>query len=372
MKRLIAIFATTSLLAFGLLIGRNATAASQIGCLPPPLGLIGWWPLDETTGSTATDIVGGNDGAHVGGPTPVTGYVAGALSFDGIDDEVQVNSTFPFHQPGNATLEFWLNTPATGHQSVFWTRADDADLNRFNIFVNGDSTFGFDYRSPSGALHILVGACCTGVSIPRNSWTHLGITRTGNVYKLYVNGSLAASATDALPDLPTATGWQMSGRGGLQYQGSLDEVEVYDRALSDSEILAIYNAGSAGKCKAVNVRIDIKPGSDPNSLNCANPNEIIAVAILTTKIADGESIDFDASTVDPLTARFGKNGSEAAEAHNRGHIEDVDGDGDLDLVLHFRLGQTGIQCGDTSANFTGRTFDNRQIRGSDSIRTVGN
>ena len=86
----------------------------------------------------------------------MTGNVAGALSFDGIDDEALVNSPFPFHQLGDASLEFWLNTPATGHQSVFWTRADDEDTNRFNIFVNDDSTFGFDYRSPSGELHSLV------------------------------------------------------------------------------------------------------------------------------------------------------------------------------------------------------------------------
>ena len=228
-------------------------------CVEPPTGLVGWWPLDEMSGTTATDIISSNDGTLVGAPTPVTGNVAGALRFDGIDDEVFVNSTFPFHQPGDATLEFWLNTPATGHQSVFWTRADDEDANRFNIAVNGDSTFSFDYRSPSGELHILVGICCTGVSIPRNMWTHLAITRTGNVYNLYVNGTLAASATDTLPDLPTAMGWQMSGRGGFMYNGSLDEIALYNRALSGTEIQAIFDAGSAGKCRLVNDFVTFEP-----------------------------------------------------------------------------------------------------------------
>ena len=112
------------------------------------------------------------------------------------------------------------------------------------------------------------------------------------------------------------------------------------------------------------IEIDIKPGSDPNSINCKNQNGMIPVAILTTDT-------FDATTVDPLTVRFGRTGTEASEAHNKGHIEDADGDGDLDMVLHFRFGNTGIQCGDSEAILTGQTNDGKQIRGSDTIQTVG-
>jgi hypothetical protein len=112
------------------------------------------------------------------------------------------------------------------------------------------------------------------------------------------------------------------------------------------------------------IDIDIKPRSDPNSINCKNHNGVIPVAILTTNT-------FDATTVDPLTVRFGRTGTEASEAHNKGHIEDADGDGDLDMVLHFRFGNTGIQCGDTEATLTGQTNDGMQIRGTDAIQTVG-
>jgi DNA-binding beta-propeller fold protein YncE len=109
------------------------------------------------------------------------------------------------------------------------------------------------------------------------------------------------------------------------------------------------------------VAIDIKPGSDPNSINPKSKGNI-PVAILTTG-------DFDATTVDPLSVEFGPDG--ATESHGRGHIEDVDGDGDGDLVLHFRTQDTGIQCGDTSASLTGETFGGQVIEGSDSINTVG-
>ncbi|MFQ6114665.1 MAG: FlgD immunoglobulin-like domain containing protein [bacterium] len=118
------------------------------------------------------------------------------------------------------------------------------------------------------------------------------------------------------------------------------------------------------------VAIDIKPSSDPNSINCEKENGTIPVAILSTE-------DFDARTVDHTTVRFGKDGTEAAEIHTnkksgeaRRHEEDVDGDGDLDLVFHFRFGATGLQCGDGEAVLTGETFDGQKIEGRDAIRTV--
>jgi len=108
------------------------------------------------------------------------------------------------------------------------------------------------------------------------------------------------------------------------------------------------------------VTIDIKPGSDPNSINLCSKG-VIAVAILTTE-------DFDASTVDPLSVEFGPDG--ATETHGRGHPEDVDGDGDEDLVLHFRTQETGIGRDDTEACLTGQTFDGLPIQGCDSVRIV--
>ena len=66
---------------------------------------------------------------------------------------------------------------------------------------------------------------------------------------------------------------------------------------------------------------------------------------------------------------FGPNG--ATESHGRGHIEDVDNDGDDDLVLHFRTRETGIAKGDTDACLVGKTFGGDDIAGCDAIRTVG-
>lgn len=108
------------------------------------------------------------------------------------------------------------------------------------------------------------------------------------------------------------------------------------------------------------IDIDIKPGSDPNSINPRSRGKT-PVAILTTGA-------FDAATVDPTTVRFGAAGTEAAPAHSA--LEDVDGDGDVDMVLHFHTQDTGIACGDTLAMLTGSTITGEQIEGTDSIRTV--
>lgn len=117
----------------------------------------------------------------------------------------------------------------------------------------------------------------------------------------------------------------------------------------------------------ITVEIDIKPGSKPNIVN-PDANGVIAVAILTTRTAKGESVDFNASTVDPLSVKFGS--GEATKFHNKSHIEDVDKDGDKDLVLHFNMQETGIKAGDTEACLTGKTIDGKNIKGCDAIVTV--
>ena len=146
----------------------------------------------------------------------------------------------------------------------------------------------------------------------------------------------------------------------------LGEVGVIDRK--------IYVAGGWNPCfgcdiatlevfklEAIAVSLDIKPSSSRNSIN-PKSNGVIPVAILTTN-------SFDATTIDPLTVRFGPKA--AKEAHNTGHIKDVNHDGNSDLILHFKTRATGIKCGDISASLTGATFNGDHIEGTDIITTVG-
>lgn len=114
--------------------------------------------------------------------------------------------------------------------------------------------------------------------------------------------------------------------------------------------------------------IDVKPGSDSNPIN-PKAKGVIPVAILTTHSDDGDPYDFDATAVDALSVRFGPGG--AAPVHSSGHIEDIDGDNDYDLMLHFSTPDTGIVCGDTTVQLTGDTIDGNPFNAEASISTVG-
>ena len=110
------------------------------------------------------------------------------------------------------------------------------------------------------------------------------------------------------------------------------------------------------------VDIDIKPGSDPNSINLKS-NGFIPVAILTSE-------DFDAATIDPHSIKFGPN--EIDEAHQTGHLEDINNDQDIDLVLHFKTQETGILADDVEVCLEGMTFTGIPFLGCDTVRIVGN
>ena len=83
--------------------------------------------------------------------------------------------------------------------------------------------------------------------------------------------------------------------------------------------------------------------------------------------------DFDALTVDHTTVTF-EGASETHVNKKTGeairHVEDVDLDGDMDLVFHFRLGDTALTCESTEGTLTGETYDGMSIEGSDSIRMI--
>lgn len=118
---------------------------------------------------------------------------------------------------------------------------------------------------------------------------------------------------------------------------------------------------------SIEVQIDIKPGSDPNAIN-PNGKGVIPVAILHTE-------DFDPTQrVKVSTLRFGApevvdNGDGASPAKG-GHVEDVDDDGDDDLVLHFPTQDTGFDSDDEEGKLVGETKDGTPLFGTDSVKII--
>ncbi|HKU75809.1 MAG TPA: alpha/beta fold hydrolase [Pyrinomonadaceae bacterium] len=110
----------------------------------------------------------------------------------------------------------------------------------------------------------------------------------------------------------------------------------------------------------VEVSIDISPGSVNNPVSLSKQG-LLTVAILSTT-------RFDAWTVDPLTVRFGR--GQVIEAHQRAHNEDVNHDGRADMVLHFRIQESGILSTDRAVCLTGKLRDVTLFQGCDRITVL--
>ena len=166
-----------------------------------------------------------------------------ALAFNGTTDELAFDYQFPFNDDADRSLSFWMKAPADGHSAVFWGRENDTNQHRFHIYLNLTSaTLGVDYSASNGTHHDLF-APSRGNLAPftPDQWVFVALTREANSYSLSIDGTLVSTATDESPDLPSGTGWEMAGRGGNHFNGSLDDVRFYDRALTSNEVTAIYN-----------------------------------------------------------------------------------------------------------------------------------
>jgi hypothetical protein len=146
----------------------------------------------------------------------------------------------------------------------------------------------------------------------------------------------------------------------LEFDGLLEDFE-FD--VSNAGTGFKFTANTDGEPDFVEPQIDIRPG-ESNDLN-AGSNQQFPVAVLTTQDAP----IFDATQLDPTTVRFGPTGAIANP--KKTEIKDVDGDGDLDLRLSFRIRETGIACGDISAELLGQTFAGTAIAATDTVITVG-
>jgi hypothetical protein len=100
---------------------------------------------------------------------------------------------------------------------------------------------------------------------------------------------------------------------------------------------------------------DQKSGNPPR---VSRSGSVVPVAVLT-------ALGFDARKIDPPSVRFGR--ASVAEIHRAGHWEDVDGDGDVDLVLHFAVAQAGIVSDDTAVCLTGTLTSGERFHGCDRI-----
>ncbi|GAI30732.1 unnamed protein product [marine sediment metagenome] len=143
------------------------------------------------------------------------------------------------------------------------------------------------------------------------------------------------------------------------YVQSYTGYEGYDGEYSQYRGLWITDTGViyvTVPVPVIEVEIDIKPGSDPNSINLKSKG-VVPVAVLTTD-------DLDANTVDPDTVVF------ASALPVRWTMEDVDGDGKMDMLFHFKTQELNLTEDSTSATLTGEALDGMSIQGTDTVNIV--
>ena len=230
----------------------------RTGC---PAGMTVYWNFDESEGSTAYDSFGINDGTLIGGPVrDPAGKAGGALRFDGANDYIFIPDAPGLNPPNEITASAWVyiyrykTAPLSNNIIV----KDDFDSQKrdyilqVGYFGAGD-TAQFTVFTTAGPGE------ATGGSVGLAAWHHIAGTYDGHMIKLYVDGALAAAKSHDLPEggtlRNTDTPVRLGGTNELAYNrffnGLIDEVQIYDRALSASEIATRYREGAAGKpaCK---------------------------------------------------------------------------------------------------------------------------
>ena len=353
--------------------------------------LISYWRLDEGMGSTAADeTLGGHDLSLNNLAIWDVGKISNGLRRGPHGLAASAGSTpfTDFPTAASFTVEAWVKPTAPGAQNLLL-------LNKWGERPSGGDDCGYNGNGwilgigPTPAwssnlrpwFHVKntakVGPSATSPSnLAVDAWSHLAGVRdvTAGTIGLYVNGLLMASASDPGGSIVTIRPFSIFGltcgaAGWASWSGTIvDEIAVYDVARSSEDIERDYQRGLAGhSVMEVPVDIDIKPGSYPNSVNCKSGGGNVPVGIFS----DGT---FDARLVDPYTLKL--EGFLVAEEHGRVHAQDLDGDGDLDVVVHLdRENVCEATLGlplkeDVSVDLTGETTDGLEFKGTDTIRVV--
>jgi len=228
-------------LLFSIILVMLLLTPTTVGADPRP-GLVGLWHFDEGSGeTTVTDSSGyGNDGNVVGATTGEDGKFGNALSFDGVDDYVTIANSDDFDfGSGEFSVEFWTKTDSSSRQWV-GTRYENYGPG-WGLGTQNGHTLGYIRTSESGTGKKEIEG---DVNVADNAWHHLIMVRIGDEIKIYTDGSFEKEGTlagDVNNDEPIEIG-RISWSGGSQYfKGLIDEVRIWDEALTPEQIALSYS-----------------------------------------------------------------------------------------------------------------------------------
>ncbi|MBI3651458.1 MAG: HYR domain-containing protein [Acidobacteria bacterium] len=220
----------------------NDTEAPK-SCVTPPANMISWWSGD----GNANDIQGVSPNNNNGsGGAFAAGKVGQAFTFSG-STLVSAPNSASLNLTGTAvTIDGWINPNSNATDAVYFGKTSSGANDYLLLYQFSNISAIIKTGTTETILN-------TGVSPTVGVWTHIALVYNGTDMRVYVNGVLTGGATAKTGNLAGSNvPFSIGGRsGGLFFNGLIDEVEVFGRALSAAEILSIYNAGSFGKCKPV-------------------------------------------------------------------------------------------------------------------------
>ncbi len=260
-------------------------------CVAPPTNLISWWRGE----GNALDAVSGNDGFAYGGADYGPGRVGTGFLMSGSGSVVQINGQSPPNlQIQDLTIEAWIRRAST--------TATSRDGNG-----NGH-IFGFDsggyglYLNPSGhpALSkVQISAVTSTASITDTNLHHLAVTKSNSVVIFYIDG-VAYPASAYNPGFTFTTPAYIGGLlTNYTFWGTIDEVSVYNRALSASEVQSVFNAAGSGKCSAPIPPFFILQPTNQSALVGSN---VIIAAVAAGSVALSYQWSFNGTAISGATS----------------------------------------------------------------------
>jgi len=245
-----------------------------------PQGLISWW----TGEGTANDLVGTNNGTLENGVTYTPGEVGQAFSFNGVNQYVSVPDNPSWGFGTNAfSIDLWANYSALGGSPAFLANDEGGGSTHKWIFWLDGSILELHVNTPSGGA-TYIGSYSFSPIV--GQWYHIALTRNATNFLFYINGSLVSSNTSTVviptPNAPLTIG---QAEGSFNFSGMLDEIQVYNRALSSSEVQAIYQAGTNGMCPPTPLMFIGSPGYSKTS-----------GVVLNASLRSGQSYHIQANT----------------------------------------------------------------------------
>lgn len=240
--------------------------AAQPNCAPRPNGLIAWYRGE----GNGLDSVGTNHGTLRNGVGFTTGKVMQAFNFNGASEVTVPNATAL--NPVRITIEAWVYpTQVDGAVDIIVNKDSEPYENyQYEIGVRGpdqpggdipQGNFAFALRGVNGLPNDYFFWVDGGGAVPLNTWTHVAVTYDGATARTYINGVPMRVLTGLSGDIIATAGPLKIGSRSEdvlsrlpddRFNGRIDEVSLYNRALTPEEILAIFNADSLGKCPVQN------------------------------------------------------------------------------------------------------------------------